>query len=70
MKNEYRDIGGGYRFALHRVGASMMNPAGQSVYFQPGDDTAAILEAVEALDEIPDAKRGIAADMAFRDCFA
>ena len=66
----YSDIGGGYRFAVLRVGAAMIAPNGREVYFQPGDDTAAIIEAVEALDELPDDRRATIADMAFGEYFA
>ena len=48
----YQDIGGGYRFATHRVGASLIHPTGATVYFQPGDDTTSISETVEALDKV------------------
>lgn len=65
----YQDIGGGYRFALHRVGASLINPRGQAVYFQPGDDTAAITDTIEALDEIPDNRRATIADIALSAYF-
>lgn len=70
----YQDIGGGYKFAELRVGAVLKAPNGREVYFQPGDDTAAIRETVEALDEISndvmDAKRGTIADMVFGEYFA
>lgn len=71
---QYQDIGGGYKFAELRVGATLMAPSGREVYFQPGDDTAAICETVAALDEISedvnDAKRGTIADMALGEYFA
>ena len=70
----YQDIGGGYKFAELRVGAALMAPNGREVYFQPGDDTAAICDSVAALDEVSedvtDAKRGTIADMAFGEYFA
>lgn len=65
----YIEIGGGYKFALLRVGCSLMSPAGAEVYFQPGDDSAAIIETAEAMEEIPAGKRGIIADMAFSEYF-
>jgi len=72
--SRYLDIGGGYKFAELRVGASLMAPNGQEVYFQPGDATATICETIAALDEISDdvtdAKRGIIADMTFGEYFA
>lgn len=74
MANGYQDIGGGYKFAELRVGACLMSPAGKEVYFQPGDDAAAIRETVDALDEISedvaDAKRGAVADISFSEYFA
>lgn len=65
----YIEIGGGYKFARLRVGCSLMSPSGAEVYFQPGDDSAAIIEAVEALEEIPDHMRGHIADCAFSEYF-
>lgn len=59
----------GYSYAQLRVGVSLKSPDGREVYFQPGDDTAAILATIEALEEIPDAKRAIIADMALGDYF-
>jgi hypothetical protein len=74
MKTEYQEIGGGYKFAECRVGALLMAPNGQEVYFQAGDDTEAICDTVAALDEISedvtDAKRAQIADMALGEYFA
>lgn len=60
---------GGFAYAEHRVGLSLMAPDGRCVYFQPGDDTAAILDTIEALDEIDEAKRPSIAAMALGDYF-
>lgn len=60
----------GYIYAELRVGVALRNPAGKEVYFQPGDDTAAILDTIEALDSIPEDRRAIVADMAFSEYFA
>lgn len=68
--SRYEDVGGGYAVARLRVGVSLRSPDGREVYFQPGDDSAAILDTVEALDEIPDDRRGDVADMALGDYFA
>lgn len=59
----------GYTLNLHRVGASVTNPQGKSVYFQPGDATDAIIETFEALEEIPAGKRDVVADMVLSDYF-
>lgn len=37
--------------------------SGAEVYFQPGDDTASIRESIEALAEVPEAKRDMIFDM-------
>ena len=66
---EYVDIGGGYRFARLRVGAAVMAPDGREVYFQPGDDTAAICATIDALDEVKDGKRAIIAAMVLGEYF-
>jgi hypothetical protein len=74
MSAGYLDIGGGYSFAVLRVGLSVRNPAGKEIYVQPGDATAAMLETIEALDEIStdveDVKRAQIADMALAEYFA
>lgn len=44
-------VGGGYLFCPLRVGATLHAPDGRTVYFQPGDDEAAIRETIEALEE-------------------
>ena len=67
--NGFTPIAGPYGYALHRVGLSLSNGR-QTVYFQPGDATAETLAAIEALDEVPDDRRAIVADMAFGDYFA
>ena len=48
----YVEVGGGFAIARLRVGVSLRSPDGREVYFQPGDDSAAILDTVEALDEV------------------
>lgn len=70
MTHETLPIGGGYSYTAMNAGVILCNPAGVRVYFQPGDDTANFYETLEALDEIPDGKRDIIADMAFGDYFA
>lgn len=59
----------GFSYAELRVGVSLKSPDGREVYFQPGDDTAAILETIQALEEIPEAKRATIAAMALGDYF-
>lgn len=66
----YLNIAGGYSYAPLRVGLVVRNPQGREAYFQPGDDEAAIRETIEALDEIPEDKQAIIADMALGDYFA
>lgn len=63
------DIAGGYSYQELRVGLILSNSDGKQVYFQPGDDTTAILETIEALEEIPDNRRAQIADMALGDYF-
>ncbi len=63
------EIAGGFSYAPHRVGLSLANRCGKTVYFQPGDDTAEILAQIEALEEIPEGKRGTIADMVFGEYF-
>lgn len=60
----------GYAYAVLRVGVSLASPDGRSVYFQPGDDSAAILETISALEEIPEGKRAAVSDMALGEYFA
>ena len=67
--NGFTPIAGPYSYALHRVGLSLRNGQ-KTVYFQPGDAIAEILAAIEALDEVPEDRRAIVADMAFGDYFA
>ncbi len=71
-KAHYRQITpGGFRYAVLHVGVALIAPSGREVYFQPGDDTAAILETISALDEIEDdAKRANIAAMSLGDYFA
>lgn len=72
-KPGYLDIGGGYSYAELRVGMVVRNPIGAEIYIQPGDDTAAMLENIESLNEIStdicDAKRGTIADMLLGEYF-
>ncbi len=67
---EYLSIGGGYQFAELRVGASLKNPQGREVYFQPGDDTQTIRENVEALQDVAPDKLDVIADMVLGGYFA
>lgn len=67
--NGFTPIAGCYSYAEHRVGLSLANRCGKTVYFQPGDDTAEILSQIESLDEIPDDKRDVVADMVFGEYF-
>jgi hypothetical protein len=59
----------GFSYAELRVGLSLKAPDGQEVYFQPGDDTAAILETISALEEVQEDKRATIAAMALGDYF-
>ena len=67
--NGFTPIAGPYSYALHRVGLSLHNGR-QTVYVQPGDDTSETMAQIEALQEIPEGRRAIVADMAFGDYFA
>lgn len=66
----YITIAGGYSYSPMKAGVVLRAPNGQEVYFQPGDGAAALYESIDALDEIPDDKRAVIADMAFGDYFA
>lgn len=70
----YMPLGGGYEYASLRNGLSLRNPVGREVYFQPGDDEAAIRENLAALDDwsvdVGDAKRAVIADMVLGEYFA
>lgn len=59
----------GFAYVELRVGLSLRSPDGREVYFQPGDDTAAILETIEALEEIPEERRPLIAAMSLADYF-
>lgn len=59
----------GFSYAEHRVGVSLRSPDGRIVYFQPGDDSAAILETIAALEEIPAERRATIAAMSLGDYF-
>lgn len=69
----YQPIGGGYAYASLRVGLTVINPQGRSIYIQPGDDEAAMRANIEALDEVSldpeDGGRSILADMLLYDYF-
>lgn len=59
-----------FSFRELRVGASLINLAtGREVYFQPGDDTAAMLDMIDALDEVLASRRDTIADIAFAEYF-
>lgn len=58
-----------YTLSILQVGLSVTNPQGREIYIQPGDDTAAMLDIFEALDEVPADKRDIIADMALSEYF-
>lgn len=65
----WHEVGGGYAYALCRVGMTLRAPNGATVYVQPGDDTTAMLENVEALEEVTEDKRGVIADMTLSEYF-
>lgn len=65
----YHAIGGGYSYAMLRVGMTVRNPSGVEIYIQPGDDEAAMLDTINALDEVSDAKRGTIAGMVLGEYF-
>lgn len=70
----YKEIGGGYSYALLNVGMVMRNPAGKEIFIQSIDDENAMRDNIDALDEVSenveDDKRGVIADMVFGDYFA
>lgn len=70
----HTEIGGGYSYALLRVGAILRHPSGREVYFQPGDDATALVETIACFDEIStdidNPNRELIVDMALGDYFA
>jgi hypothetical protein len=70
----YMPIGGGYAYCALRNGLVVRNPLGAEIYFQPGDDEAAIRDTIAALDEVSldpdDGGRSILTDMALSVYFA
>lgn len=68
--SRYIEIGGGYSYATLRAGMTIKAPDGREVFVQPGDDQSAIMATIDALDELPDDRRGDIADMALGDYFA
>lgn len=60
----------GFAFAVLRVGLILRAPDGEDVYFQPGDDTTAILETIESLEEVAEDKRASIAAMCLGEYFA
>jgi len=66
----YLEIGGGYKFALDSIGATLVNPEGRSVYFQFGDEIEEILETVNALENVPADKLAAIAEALLGDYFA
>ena len=71
MAQEYvQEIPGGFRLWLCRVGKVLENAEGSQVYFQPGDDEAALLDIVDALEEVPEDRQAMIAAMTLEDYFA
>ena len=66
----YITISESYSYAPLRVGLVLRNAHGVDVYVQPGDDESAIRDTIESLDELPNDKRDIIADMVLSDYFA
>ena len=61
----------GFSYARLRVGLVVRAPNGREVYCQPGDDSAAMLATIEALEEHEDESgRALLAEMALGDYFA
>lgn len=60
---------GGFSYARLRVGLIVRAPDGSEVYCQPGDDTAAMLANIEALEEVAEDKRPTIAAMALGEYF-
>lgn len=69
----YMPLGAGYSYAALRNGLALRNAEGREVYFQPGDDEAAIREVLTSLDEwsvdVNDVKRAMITDMALGEYF-
>lgn len=65
----YIAISDSYSYAPLRVGLALRNARGIHIYVQPGDAESAMRETIEALDELPDNRRDIIADMALADYF-
>lgn len=65
----YVEIAGGYCYASLRVGMAVRDPRGTEIYIQPGDAETAMRANIEALEEIPEAKRAMICDMMLGDYF-
>ena len=72
MASKYVEITpNGFKYAELRIGVALQSPCGKDIYFQPGDDTAAILETIEALEEIEDLElRAHCANVALDEYFS
>ena len=68
-ESPYLAIGGGYSYCPLRVGLVLRNPAGQQVYFRPGDHESAIREMLDALGEIDERSIDRVADIALSGYF-
>ena len=70
----YMPLGGGYSYAALRCGLTVRDPDNREVYFQMGDDEAAIRDTIAALDEVSldpnDPKRAQIAAMILGEYFA
>lgn len=70
----YQELGGGYSYAVCRVGLILKSPAQVEIYVQPGDAESAMLDTIQAFDEISEDvknhKRAVIVDMALGEYFA
>ena len=63
-------LGAGWKYAPAYGGVDLHNPAGQSCYFQPGDEAAGFYAALESVDAAEsNLGRPAALSMAFGEYF-
>lgn len=70
IPNGYIAIAGDWSYAPTRVGKVLRAPDGEQVYFQPGDDESEFMAQVEAIQEWPEDRQWIAADIVLGEYFA
>ena len=66
----YDELPGGWKLGRLRVGCTIAAPDGREVYFQPGDDSAEIINQWDAIcTDIPESRQAIMCEISFSDYF-